>query len=137
MGDGVEGFNGALGAARKIEDQRSAANCGRAAGKNRTRSFLQTFAPHLFRESRNHFVGNRFRRFGSHIARAEPGAARGENQVHLLFVGEAFEGDLYLKRIVGYEMSRSHSPAQFLAARDDRGSGGVERRTARESVRSG
>ena len=124
-GDGVEGFDRPLGAAGKIENERSAADGGDSAGEYGTFSVLEAFAAHLFGHAGDEFFGDGLGGFGCGVARTESSAAGGENQVGGLGVGEFTEERLDSCGIVGESVGRNDTPAERIAAGDHRGAGGV------------
>ena len=103
-GDGVEGFDRAFGAAGEIKNERGAANGGDAAGQDGAWSVLKALATHLFGHAGDEFRGDGLGGFRRGIARAESGAAGGENYIDGISVGELAEEGLDLRGLVGEKM---------------------------------
>ena len=79
--EGVERFDGAFGAAGKVEDEGNVADDGDASGQYSCGRLLGTFATHFLSEARNHFFGDVERGFRRVVAGAEAGAAGGEDEI--------------------------------------------------------
>ena len=77
----------AFGAAGEVDDQGAAADAGDGAAEHRHRSVLEAFGAHGFGEA-GHFVVKHFARgLRRDVARAEAGAAGGDDEVELVVVG--------------------------------------------------
>jgi len=67
VSDGVEGFNGAFGAAREIDDNRLVADDRDTAREHGVWSLLDAFAANLLGETGNRAIGDVERGFGGRI----------------------------------------------------------------------
>src|SRR5215813_263840 len=85
--EGVERLNGTFGAAGKIQDERTLAHHGDAAGKHGGGRLLSAFAAHLFGEAGNDFFGNLHSGLRRVVPRAQSCAAGGEDQIRLARIG--------------------------------------------------
>ena len=101
LGEGVERFDGAFGAAGKIEDEGMVAGDRDTTGQHGGGSLLGTFAAHFFGESGDHSFGDIERGLGSVVAGAEAGAAGGENEIDAARVSELPEMRPDLAGVVG------------------------------------
>jgi hypothetical protein len=79
--DGVEGFDGAPGAARKINDQSGTTDDGRLAREVGTGEMGASDLAHFFPEAGDGALADGDGSFGSDVARADSGAAGGEDQI--------------------------------------------------------
>src|SRR5258707_3629885 len=123
LGQGVQRFDGAFGAAGKIEDERKVACDGYAARQNGSGSLLGAFAAHFFGQAGNHFFGNVQRGFGSVVAGAKPGAASGKNEINAARVCKLAEVGAHLPRVIGALQRRGDFPAEFTTALHHGGTG--------------
>ena len=125
VGDGVERVDRAFRAAGQIQNDGFAANAGGGAGENGARSFLDAGGAHLLGETGDQAIGNGDSCFGRDVARAEAGAAGGEDQVDRVGIGgllqERFDGGA----IVGQHGAFHRFPFQFHAALQDGWAGAV------------
>ena len=126
LGQGVERFDGAFGAAGKIEDEGKVTDDGDAAGQNRSGSLGSAFAAHFFREAGNHFFGDVQSGFGGVVAGTEAGAAGGEDEIDSSRVGKLAEMGSHLSGVIGALQRRGDFPTEFAAALDDGGAGEVD-----------
>jgi hypothetical protein len=136
-GEGVEGFHGPFGAAGKIEDQGVMAHNGDAAREDRRGSLLGAFAAHLFGEAGNDFFRDFHRSFRRVISRTEPGAAGGEDQIHLTRIGQLAKVRTHLSGIVGTFKGRGDFPAEVAAALHHSGAGEVHALSIGNAVANG
>ena len=78
---GIEGFDGAFGAAGEINDNRLVADDRDTPREHGVWSLLDTFAANLLGETRNRAIGDVEGGFGSRVTWPEAGAAGGEKKV--------------------------------------------------------
>jgi hypothetical protein len=137
VGDRFEGFDGAFGAAGKIDDKGFVASGGDATGEDGCWSFLGAFAAHFFGDAGDEPVGNGLGGFGRVVARADAGAARSGDQVDATRVGKfakifADGGGIICDTEAGGDF-----PAEAAAEGDDCGAGGVFAFAFGDGIRDG
>jgi hypothetical protein len=137
IGDGVQGFDGAFGAARQIDDKRAMPDDGDAAGENGGGSFLGAFAAEFFGDARNGAFGDVERGFGSIVARAEASASGGEDEIDAARVGEFAKLAAEASGIVGTAKRGGDFPAELANAFDESGAGKVFAFTAGDGIANG
>ena len=91
VGDGFEGLDRAFGAAGEIDDEGFGADGGDGAGEDGGGSLFCAFAAHFFGNAGDEAVGYGDGGFGSVVARADAGAAGGEEQIDAAGVGDVCE----------------------------------------------
>jgi hypothetical protein len=137
IGDGVEGFDRAFGAAGKIDDERAMTDDGYAARQDGGGSLLGTFAAKFFGDARNGAFGDVERGFGSIVARAEAGATGGEDEIDTARVGEFAKLATEASGIVGTAKRGGDFPAEFTNAFDQSWAGKIFAFTAGDGVADG
>jgi len=126
LGEGVERFNGTFWAARKIEDEAKLADDGNAARQHGSGGLGSALAAHLFGKAGDHLFADVERGFGGVVARAESGAAGGEDEINAARIGKLPQMGAHLARVVGALERGGDFPAEFAAALDDGGAGEVD-----------
>ena len=137
LGKGVERFDGAFGAAGKIENEGKVAGDGDTAGQDGSGSLLGAPAAHFFGEAWDNFFGDVERGFGGVVPRAEAGAAGGENEINAARIGKLAEMRAHLAGVVGAFQRRGDLPTKFTAALDDSGAGEVDALIAGDGIADG
>ena len=88
-------------------------------------SFFHAFAAHFFGDAGDDAVGDGDGGFGSVVARADAGAAGGEDDVCAAGVGDGAELFLDGGEVIGQAQGGGDFPAEAAADGDERGAGSV------------
>jgi len=134
---GVQGFDGAFGAAGKIDDEGAMPDDGDATREDGGGRFFGAFAAEFLGDAGNGALGDVQSGFGSIIARAEAGAAGGEDEIDAARVGEFAKLAAKAGRIVGTAERGGDFPAEFAYAFDERGAGEIFAFTAGDGITDG
>lgn len=137
IGDGFQGFEGAFGAAGKIDDQRAMTDDGNAAGQYGSGCFLCAFAAEFFGDARNGAFRDVESGFGSIVARSEAGAAGGEDQIDAARVREFTKLATQASGIIRTAKRRGDFPTEFTNAFDEGGARKIFAFTAGDGVADG
>src|ERR1700679_815846 len=100
FGDGIEGFDSATRAARKINDDGCASNPGDPARQNCARSFLGTFQAHMLAETGYEPFSNGNGGFSSDVARSHTCYTGCEDHIRVAGVRNVFQERLNCRMIV-------------------------------------
>jgi hypothetical protein len=137
VGHGVQGFDGAFGAAGKIDDEGAMPDDGDATREDGGGRFFGAFAAEFLGDAGNGALGDVQSGFGSIVARAEAGAAGGEDEIDAARVGEFAKLAAKAGRIVGTAERGGDFPAEFANAFDERGAGEIFAFTAGDGITDG
>src|SRR5580704_16282797 len=137
MGDGIEGFERAFGAAGQIDDDGFVADGGDTTRKDSGWRFLSAFAANLFGEAGDDTVGEFERSFRRDVAGAEAGASGGEENVDASGVGDGAHLIAKSGRVVGGEERGGDCPSQFSATGNQCGAGAVIAFAAGDGIADG
>ena len=137
VGHGVQGFDGAFGAAGKIDDEGAMPDDGDATREDGGGRFFGAFAPEFFGDAGNDALGNVDGGFGSVVARAEAGAAGGEDEIDTSRVGEFTKLAAKAGGIVGTAERGGDFPAEFANAFDEGRAGKIFAFTAGDGITDG
>src|ERR1700691_5885893 len=100
FGDGIEAFDSATRAARKINDDSCASNPGDPTRQNCTRSFLGPFQAHMLAETWDEPFGNGNSGFRGKVARSYTCSTGCEDQIRVARVRNIFQEGLNCRMIV-------------------------------------
>ena len=98
----------ALGLPGQVDDERLAADTGSGAGEHGVRGDAQALEQHGHGERRHGAVNDRVGGFGRDVARRQPGAAGGEDQIKAFVVGPGDQGGRNLLPVVGNDLVLGH-----------------------------
>jgi len=135
--NGIEGFDGTCGAAGKIDDDGFVADNGNAAREDGGRSLLDASAANFLGDTRDGAIGDVECGLRRGVARAEAGAASGQQDVGAASIGDSAHLTAHFGGIIGAAKGRGYDPAKFTATRDQRGSGEVFAFTAGDGIANG
>ena len=137
LGQGVERFDGALGAAGKIKDEGKVSDDGDPTRQHSSGSLGRALAAHFFGEAGDDFFGDVERGFRRVVAGPEAGAAGGEDEIDAARIGELAEMGAYLAGIIGALQRRGNFPTEFATALNDSGAGEVHALVAGNGIADG
>jgi hypothetical protein len=137
VGDGVERFNGAFGAAGKTDDERAMADDRDAAREDGGGSFFRAFAAEFFGDAGNSALGDIKSGFRSVVAGTEASATGGEDEINAAGVGQFTKLAAKAGGIIGTAERGSDFPAEFANAFDERGAGEIFAFTAGDGIADG
>jgi hypothetical protein len=135
--DCVEGFDGALGAAGKIQNDGLVTNDGDAAGEDGRGSLLDSFAADFLGEAGDSAIRNVKSGFGCGVAGAEAGATCGKEQVGVASIADGAKLAANRGLVVGATECRSYLPAELAATLNESGTREVLALTAGDGIADG